>query len=172
MNIPIKFTIQKKNIKKIYPEKHLEHTIEKKYDYVLKFDGCSKGNPGLAGAGAVIYYKNEEYWSSSKFLGEHLTNNQAEYHAVLIGLENATRLEIHELLVCGDSQLVIKQMDGEYSVKSSALIELYERAKQLETKFTNITYKHIYRSENRRADELANISLLNRISPIIEQFDV
>jgi ribonuclease HI len=163
MNIPIKFSIQKKNLKKIYPE----NKIEKKYDYVLKFDGCSKGNPGLAGAGAVIYHKNEEYWSSCKFLGTHLTNNQAEYHALILGLENATRLEINELLVCGDSQLVIKQIDGEYSVKSTTLIELYEHAKQLESNFKNITYKHIYRSENRRADELANISLLNRNSPII-----
>ena len=130
--------------------------------YKLQFDGCSKGNPGLAGSGSVIYNdKNEEIWHNSTFIGDKYTNNYAEYMGLIIGLKQAVTQNITHLLVEGDSMLVIKQMLGQYKVKSSSLVSLYNEAKQLEHHFTSISYSHIYREHNKRADELSNIALHN-----------
>ena len=123
--------------------------------YVLFFDGCSKGNPGIAGSGAVIYKDNEEIWSKSEFLDKQ-TNNYAEYKGLIAGLEYAVEKEIKSLIVKGDSMLVIKQMCGVYKVKSENLVDLYERALELKNQFESIEFIHVYREENVRADELAN----------------
>ena len=128
--------------------------------YKLYFDGCSKGNPGKAGAGAVIYKNNMEVFSISIFVGEKETNNVAEYTGLLIGLKEAVKLGIKDLVVNGDSQLVIKQMKGEYQVKAPNLIKLFTEAKQLEKEFEKITFNHVYRTENKRADQLSNEGLL------------
>jgi ribonuclease HI len=140
---------------KIYPE------IVPKPIYKLQFDGCSKGNPGLAGAGAVIYQNDHEIWYDFSFLGKSSTNNQAEYNGLLLGLNQAINLNITEILVEGDSDLVIKQMNNKYKVKSENLIPLYEKAKRLESMFEKITFTHIYRNKNKRADELANQAVEN-----------
>lgn len=144
----IKLTSEKKDAK-IYPE----------IEYKLQFDGCSKANPGIAGAGAVIYKFNKEISTKIQFVGNNVTNNIAEYTGLIIGLKEAIKLEIKYLLVEGDSMLVIKQMKGEYKVKSSNLIDLYNEAKLLEKKFEYITFKHIYRENNKRADELSNLAI-------------
>ena len=130
-----------------------------KPEYLLQFDGCSKGNPGLAGAGAVIFNYENEIWGSSKFVGAKTTNNEAEYSGLIMGLEKALDLGIRNLAVEGDSLLVIKQMNGEFKVKSENLYTLYNDAKELEKKFDSITFNHIYRSSNKRADELSNLCL-------------
>jgi ribonuclease HI len=122
------------------------------------FDGCSKGNPGLAGAGAVIYQNGIEVYSKTLNLSIQ-TNNVAEYNGLIIGLELAINNGIKELSVKGDSLLVIKQMKGEYKVKNKNLKILFERAKQLSLQFDKITFEHIYRENNKRADELSNIAL-------------
>lgn len=129
-------------------------------NYLLRFDGCSKGNPGLAGSGAVIYYNNAEIWSKSVFVGKNNTNNEAEYTGLIIGLEEAVQMKIDSLQIEGDSLLVIKQMKGEYKVKSEKLIKLYEKAKECEKMINKIEYNHIYREKNIRADELSNMGLL------------
>lgn len=129
-------------------------------DYVLYFDGCCKGNPGLGGAGAVLYYKGEEIWGASKIVGVMVTNNIAEYTGLLIGLQEAFTREIRHLTVYGDSQLVIRQMRGEYQVKSAKLLELYQNAKIIAQTFDNITFEHVYRDKNKRADELSNMALM------------
>lgn len=128
-------------------------------DYVLYFDGCSKGNPGPAGIGAVIYNKGKEYWSSFKYIGNNKTNNQAEYCALIFGLEKAITLNVKQLTVCGDSLLVINQVNKIYKVTHPNLFELYEQVKFLKTKFTYIDFNHVYRKDNKRADELSNIAL-------------
>ena len=79
---------------------------------------------------------------------------------LIVGLENAIIKNIKVLTVKGDSMLVIKQMNGLYKVKSPNLIPLFEFAKQLEAKFDKVTYIHVYRNNNKRADELSNIALL------------
>jgi ribonuclease HI len=132
----------------------------KKNIYTLRFDGCSKGNPGLAGSGAVIYNNGIEIWSKSVFVGKHNTNNEAEYTGLLIGLEEAVNMGIETLHVEGDSLLVIKQMKGDYKVKSEKLSNLYTQSKSYEKLIKEVQYNHIYREKNIRADELSNLGLL------------
>lgn len=135
--------------------------IAKSQDYyVLFFDGCCKGNPGPGGAGAVIYNNGAEIWSDSVFVGKNVTNNIAEYTGLIIGLKQAVKVGIKNLTVNGDSQLAIKQMNGIYKVNSENLIELYKTAKQLEKSFDNISYNHVYRKDNKRADALSNDGIL------------
>ena len=129
--------------------------------YKLFFDGCSKGNPGLAGAGAVIYNgEGTEVWSGYTFVGTNATNNQAEYTGLILVLNKALELNIDSLFVAGDSQLVIYQMTGKYKCKSPNLMELHNQTKNLTTKFTNLQFTHVLRHLNKRADELSNEALL------------
>jgi len=128
-------------------------------DYVLRFDGCSKGNPGKAGCGAVIYHDNDELWVGSQYLGKKITNNYAEYSGLILGLEKALEMNIYNLSVEGDSQLVINHMNKIYKCKSENLYGLYNKANQLSSQFKLIQFSHIYRSHNKRADELSNIAL-------------
>jgi ribonuclease HI len=128
-------------------------------EYILHFDGSSKGNPGPAGMGAVIYKNNDEIWGGAKYLGDYKTNNQAEYSALIYGLKQAIELGIEELLVFGDSQLVINQVNQVFKVKNPGLLELYKEAYQLTKQFKYIELIHVYRDKNTRADELSNIAL-------------
>lgn len=128
--------------------------------YEMYFDGCSKGNPGLSGAGAVIYKNEEEIWSNSYFVSDNATNNVSEYFGLIRGLKRAIKMNIHCLIVKGDSLLIIKQMTGKYKVKSESMIELYNIAKKMEEEFENISYEHVYRKYNKRADELSNEGIL------------
>ena len=136
---------------KIFPE----------IEYKMQFDGCSKGNPGLAGAGAVIYKYGKEVWSNHLFVGTNDTNNCAEYSGLIIGLQQAIELNIKTLHVEGDSLLVINQMIGKYKCNSPNLIELLNKAKILASEFDNINFVHIFRNKNARADELSNDAVLN-----------
>ena len=128
--------------------------------YTLFFDGCGKGNPGKAGAGAVIYKNNTEIYSKSLYVGDKETNNIAEYTGLIIGLTEAVNLKIKNLNVKGDSELIIKQMNDEYKVKSINILQLFKNAKKLTESFNEITFNHVYRNDNIRADELANNSLI------------
>lgn len=151
----------------------LDKTTHLKNDYslnpnewVLLFDGCSKGNPGEAGCGAVIYRNGHEVWSSSKYLGKR-TNNQAEYAGLIMGLKECINLKISAIKIKGDSLLVINQMNLKYMVHSELLAPLNQMAIYLSSQIPLITYEHVYRTENKRADELANMALINKtnISP-------
>lgn len=125
--------------------------------HTLFFDGCSKGNPGRAGAGAVIYdASNNEVFAESVFAGYSATNNEAEYTGLILGLNTALKQGITELHVRGDSQLVIRQMQGKYKVNSPKLAPLYQCAVTLASKFDKIDYEHVYRDSNARADALSN----------------
>ena len=128
----------------------------------MYFDGCSKGNPGEAGAGAVIYHNRDEIWSASVYVGDKKTNNVAEYTGMIIGLTEAINRNIKQLSVKGDSMLVIKQMKGEYQVRSTNLTELFTISTQLASQFDIITFDHVYRHMNKRADELSNDGILLR----------
>jgi len=141
--------------------------IYSKIEFLLRFDGCSKGNPGKAAAGEVIYQNEKEIWSGSRLVGYNETNNYAEYMGLIMGLQKAIELNIKNLHVEGDSMLIIKQMTGKNKVNSSNLIELHKLAIKLKSNFDNITFEHIYRVNNSRADELCNeaIKNLNEFSP-------
>ena len=151
------------NKEKVNAIKSNKEKVKAGPNFKLQFDGCSKSNPGLAGAGAVIYdnITNVEIWCGSEFVGTDVTNNYAEYMGLIIGLKQAKEMKIKQLIVEGDSMLVIKQMNGEYKVKSLNLVELYNEAKLLAKGFECIHYKHIYRNNNKRADELSNIAVDN-----------
>lgn len=127
--------------------------------YTLFFDGCSKNNPGPAGAGAVLYKNGKEICSMSIFLGLQ-TNNYAEYTALIKGLEMCMRYSIATLQVKGDSKLVISQMNGDWKVSNAQLAILYQQAKQFEDQLNQVSYEYIPREQNKRADMLANQALL------------
>ena len=133
-------------------------------EYKLQFDGCSKKNPGLAGAGAVIYKYSKEIWSGKLFVGTNSTNNYAEYSGLIIGLEKAVELNINTLHVEGDSLLVINQMTGKYKCNSPNLIEPHNKAKELAAKFESINFVHIFRNKNARADELSNQAVVEYLT--------
>jgi ribonuclease HI len=140
--------------------------------YTLFFDGCSKGNPGPSGIGAVIYQLDEnsdlinkntnsfvELWAGSKFLSNSATNNQSEYNALIMGLTKALELNISLLDVYGDSLLVIQQTNGKYKVSNAGLLPLHQKVMELKKQFQNITFTHIPREKNVRADYLSNVGL-------------
>ena len=131
--------------------------------YKLAFDGCSKGNPGRAGAGAVIYEGTAEIWSDARYVGDKETNNVAEYTGLIMGLHEALRRNIARLLVQGDSELVIKQMKGIYAVKSDNIKNYHDTAKGLAAQFKWIEFRHVYRNDNKRADELSNQGLIRNV---------
>ena len=137
------------------PTKKWSHNDE----YVLFFDGCSKRNPGPSGAGAVLYHNGVEIWSKSMFVGHHETNNVAEYTGMLIGITHAVEMGIRRLVVKGDSNLVVQQMNGKFLVKSPNIRPLYVSAQNMSRNFDSINFIHVYRNMNARADELANLAL-------------
>jgi ribonuclease HI len=128
-------------------------------EFVLYFDGCSKGNPGKAGIGAVIYKNGVEYWAACKYIGNKKTNNEAEYCALILGLKSAIENGIKRLSVCGDSLLVINQINKIYKVKHPNLSDLYDEVVKLKANFDYIDFNHIYRKYNKRADQLSNLGL-------------
>ena len=136
--------------------------IEKKNNnsqkrYVMRFDGASRGNPGEAGAGAVIYENDTEIWTTSRYLGKQ-TNNYAECFAMVLGIEEAYNRGIRNLLVEGDSMLIINQLKGKWQIKNKDLKMLHLSIALILKSFNSIIYNHIYRNFNSRADELANLS--------------
>lgn len=126
-------------------------------------DGASRGNPGAAAFAYVIARAGESPIEEGGCLGE-LTNNQAEYTALVRALEHALRLgPDHRLLVHADSELMVKQMRGEYKVKNAELRDFYERARDLAAKFTGgVSFTHVRRELNKRADALCNEALDGR----------
>jgi ribonuclease HI len=131
--------------------------------WVLQFDGGSRGNPGLGGSGAVLLALNAssgiltEVWNCYNFLGEKkITNNVAEYSGLLYGVKGIMKLNIQSVEIQGDSQLVIRQLQGQYQVRSDALKPLFKRAMTLLKKIRWKTFKYIPRELNARADYLSN----------------
>ncbi|MBI5644406.1 MAG: ribonuclease HI family protein [Deltaproteobacteria bacterium] len=130
--------------------------------HILNVDGASRGNPGLAGAGAVIRDSEGTVLKKLKrFLGV-TTNNMAEYKALLMGLESAKDIGATDIEVLADSELMVRQVNGIYKVKSEELRPLYEKAIGLLKGFKSSKVRHIYRQENSIADSLANEAIDGR----------
>jgi ribonuclease HI len=118
-------------------------------------DGASRGNPGPASAAAVAYLPSGKMLTSrTKRLGR-ATNNVAEYQALILGLTLARDLNVKKVYFKLDSQLVVKQLTGEYRIKNDKLKVLAQQVKELELFFKECRYQHIYRSSNKEADKLA-----------------
>jgi ribonuclease HI len=133
-------------------------------------DGASRGNPGKAAYAYIIERHGGDLIEEAGCLGE-LTNNQAEYEALVRALHHALELGTgHSIQLNSDSELLIKQMKGEYRVKNHDLLPLYEDARGLVKRFEGVVkFRHIPREENKRADELCNEALdgkrLGRVDP-------
>jgi len=121
-------------------------------------DGAARGNPGPAGIGILIKQENKILAEIADYIGE-TTNNIAEYSAFIRGLEEAVKLKAKEIAVFCDSELLVKQIKGEYRVKNNGLIPLFIRARALMDNFKKIDLKHIPREQNKEADRLANLGI-------------
>ncbi|MDP2181082.1 MAG: ribonuclease HI family protein [Actinomycetota bacterium] len=123
---------------------------------VLRTDGGARGNPGPAGAGFVLADANgARICGGGRFLGE-TTNNIAEYEALLWGLRSARARGCEMLTVYSDSELVVKQLNGQYRVKHPNMQPLYAKACSLLAQFRDVKVVHVRREENAEADALAN----------------
>ncbi|MFC2010721.1 ribonuclease HI family protein [Chloroflexota bacterium] len=126
---------------------------------IIFTDGASRGNPGPAAMGAVI--KDEQgrvIASISQGIGR-TTNNQAEYRAIVAALENAVRLGASQVDLRSDSELIVRQINGQYRVKKDSLKPLYLQVKQLQSQLESFTIAHIPGQENTEAHNLADMAL-------------
>jgi ribonuclease HI len=129
----------------------------------IHVDGASRGNPGEAGAGVVIADESGRTLKEWKgYLGV-VTNNVAEYRALLLALEKASPFAAKRVIINLDSELVVRQLLGEYKVRQDHLRPLYEKARELLAAFPKHEVRHIPREENRRADQLANEAIDQKI---------
>ena len=129
----------------------------------LYTDGASRGNPGEAGAGIVLLdEKGRELATLSKYLGQ-CTNNSAEYQALIAGLETALETGCSFVHVFLDSELIVRQIEGRYKVKNEQLKPLFAKVKSLLARFTSWQVDHVPRTQNARADQLANKGIDDRV---------
>ncbi len=127
--------------------------------WVVYADGASRGNPGPASIGAAIYdHSGREVHTVSRRIGR-ATNNEAEYHAAIAGLEAALALGARDIELRVDSELVVRQLDSRYKVRNPSLRRLFGRIKDLQWRFASFQVRHVRREQNRRADRLANEAL-------------
>jgi ribonuclease HI len=126
---------------------------------VLWSDGAARGNPGPAGIGIMLKTKDGRILAAEgRFVGR-TTNNVAEYKALLLGLERALERGVRRLEVRADSELLIKQLKGQYRVKSEGLKPLYTEARALIQRFESVKLEHVRRELNVEADRLANAGI-------------
>ena len=124
----------------------------------IHVDGAARGNPGPAAIAYVIAEPNHPPVEYAETIGT-ATNNVAEYSALIAALERAAEMGLKELAVFSDSELMVKQMAGEYRVKHPDLLPLFEAASSLRKQFAKVSLSHVRREQNKRADELGNIAL-------------
>ncbi len=121
----------------------------------LQVDGAARGNPGPAGIGIFLKDKDGQVLLEEKEYIGHKTNNEAEYTALIIGLERASSFG-NKIEVISDSELMVKQINGIYKVKQNHLKELYSQVQQKAAHFVSFKISHCYRESNKEADKLAN----------------
>jgi ribonuclease HI len=124
-------------------------------ELTLNVDGASRGNPGPAAAGVVIRAGGRLVEGFGQYLGR-VTNNVAEYNALILGLERARELGAAKVRVFADSELMVRQLNGQYKVKNAGLQPLYGRARKLADGFASFAIRHVPRAQNAEADQMAN----------------
>ena len=142
--------------------------------FIIHTDGGARNNPGPAGIGVVITSPPDPLLSKervpkagevvkeiSEYIGE-TTNNQAEYRAVLRAMEEAKKLDAEELEFYLDSELVVRQLNREYKVKSKELAPLFMKIYNLSQQFKKVTFTHVMRERNKEADRLVNEAIDRR----------
>lgn len=139
------------------PVKRPHAGLDPTKEYLMRFDGGARGNPsGVSGVGMVLYDGDQEIWCGWKYLGAGKTNNIAEYTALIEGLSCAQKLGVRRIRAEGDSELVVKQVLGQYKVKKEWLRPLHREVQGLLAGFDDFSLGAIRRARNSRADELAN----------------
>src|SRR3954470_4933238 len=128
----------------------------------LEFDGGSRGNPGLAGIGVVLRAQDgTPLVTLGRFIGR-CTNNVAEYRALITAMSEAQKLGAKKIVIRGDSELIIRQMNGQYKVKHPDMKVLFEEAQQIIRQFASAKIEHNLRHKNELADKLANLAMDRR----------
>lgn len=128
-------------------------------DLIIYTDGGSRGNPGKAGVGLVLYDAQLNLLEQvHKYIGTK-TNNEAEYTAVLFGFTLAEKFKPTSIAFYLDSELIVKQLTGKYKIKNDRLLEFATKIKDLQKKYAKVTYTHIPREKNKLADKLVNLAL-------------
>jgi ribonuclease HI len=130
-------------------------------------DGGARGNPGPAAIGFVILSdKGQVLMANSRYIGLR-TNNQAEYEALIAALHSAVKLDAEEVICHLDSELVTKQVTGEYSVKNSELRKLWNKTQELSKRFKKVSFMRVPRAhiQIQKADKLVNKTLDQEINP-------
>lgn len=144
------------------PDPPLSSPLVETDPVVLYSDGGSRGNPGPAGFGFVLQDRAGETIAEGRgFLGR-VTNNVAEYEGLLAGLRKVEELAASDVEVRSDSELLVRQMNGVYRVKSSRLRPLHAQVKEIASRLKSCRFVHVAREQNRRADELANEAMDRR----------
>jgi len=126
---------------------------------VVNVDGGARGNPGPAAIAAVVQDPSGGVLEERGERIGNATNNVAEYRALLLGIERAAALGASEVELVGDSELVVRQVKGEYKVKDATLRELHAEVKRALAPFTSWTIRHVRRELNAEADRLVNEAL-------------
>ena len=127
-------------------------------------DGGARGNPGPGAVAALVRKDGEILTKSSKFIGEQVTNNIAEYEGLIHALELASKVTSGEITCFLDSELVVKQLLGKYKVRNPHILPLFLKVQKLQENFKSIKYKHVLRTDNFQiiVDELLNEELDNQ----------
>lgn len=128
---------------------------------ILHTDGGARGNPGPAGIGAILEINGQKH-NYKQYIGQ-ATNNQAEYQALILGLEKAKAAGASEVDCYLDSELVVKQLNRQYKVKNAGIAPLFVRVWNLSQTFDRVNFKHIFREANKEADRLVNEALDEQI---------
>ncbi len=126
---------------------------------VLYTDGGARGNPGPAGFGALLFGEDGMLIAFTGGYEAHATNNFAEYSALLMGLKLAQKKGVSDLECRLDSELVVKQIKGEYKIKDENIKNFYKKINDLLPDFKTISFKHVPREENQHADRMVNLIL-------------
>ena len=134
--------------------------------WTIYTDGGSRGNPGPAAYAYVIKRPGDADIEERCYLGQ-TTNNIAEYTGFVKALEHAVEIGGKRLVVHSDSELMVKQMNGQYRVKNEGLRPLFEQASKLRRQFESVTFKHVYREQNSQADGLCNDGRMDDRSPTV-----
>jgi ribonuclease HI len=137
------------------PFQHAERPQPSAETLVAYVDGGSRGNPGEAGAGIYLERLGSPWRGLYEYLGRQ-TNNYAEYSALLCALDFALHHGFRKMTVYADSELLVRQMTGQYKVRNAGLLQLHARAQTLARRLDRFAIHHIRREQNRKADALAN----------------
>lgn len=132
-------------------------------EIILYTDGASRNNPGEAGAGVHILMNGKPAEGIARYLGV-TTNNVAEYTAAIIGLEHAIHIGAKRVKLFADSELMVKQINGQYKVKNEGLRPLHAKVKELIARIGSVEVQYIRREMNKEADALANRAIDQKIA--------